>query len=52
MDLRQEAFLAVMEGRDPEEAVREYARREVGFHRTTCSYDSLIDTIKLQKDAS
>jgi hypothetical protein len=51
MELRQEAFLAVMEGRDPAEAVRQYARKETAFHRTTCNYDSLIDKIEMKKDA-
>jgi hypothetical protein len=31
-DLRQEAALAVLEGRDPEEAVRAYRARERGWH--------------------
>jgi len=37
-DLRQEAVLAALEGRDPAEAVRAYAVREWSWHRSTNAY--------------
>lgn len=35
-DLIAEATLAILEGRDPHEAVRAYGARERGYGRTTC----------------
>ena len=42
MDMRQEAFLALLEGRDQNEAIRQYARRELEW-RHLVRYQLLAD---------
>lgn len=37
MDLAQERALALLEGRDPEDAERAYRAREISWHRLTIS---------------
>lgn len=42
LDLKQEAELALLEGRDPVLAVRQYASREVAWYRATRELDSVL----------
>ena len=38
LDLAQEAWLAALEGREPEAAVQAYRRREIGCRYHTCPF--------------
>lgn len=42
LDLAQEEQLALLEGRDPQEAVRQYRSRELYWHSITCPF---LDTV-------
>jgi hypothetical protein len=51
MDLEQERALALLEGRDPDEAVKQYRVRETSWRRLTVDFD-LVEPFAANEEAA